>query len=498
MSEIELEKIYAAHETIKSLNFEKMEFIEPRGRNVPEGVAYELGEGLALKLKDSNQTHFFISGDGRISTPWLMQAFANAMLDNGINVIYSGYNNTTPMFEVERGKLGISGVNITASHNPWQYNGFKMAIEKAIEDGKTKDKIEAKLEELLKKGGTIQQKNQAKIYYLQSTLRKDYIKGLENKFAEFFRIGNGRGKKEKILFDALQGPAFPFYYAVARKLNIEFEGFREDIDGYFPLTDGGPSPLLKENFEILKRSLNNLGQYSLILITDGDGDRLSAAFSSGLVDFAVLGAVRATYLAEKDRLNKENKNFVAEYALAKIISRSLAKKNIKVIPTARSRKSIKAGIDELIEKGEKVLGGQEIGTHPYNSEGIDDGVEDALLFSTLLQTKGKKGLDKMIEEAKKDIPPHIHEIRVFSKEPNKIRSRLLSGGYVEKFGDVVCALNETEAVVHSSNTAKQITLNAYGDNTDSIKNDLNKLLKEIDKIENGLGEKMTQQLEIIS
>ena len=188
MSEIELEKIYAAHETIKSLNFEKMEFIEPRGRNVPEGVAYELGEGLALKLKDSNQTHFFISGDGRISTPWLMQAFANAMLDNGINVIYSGYNNTTPMFEVERGKLGISGVNITASHNPWQYNGFKMAIEKAIEDGKTKDKIEAKLEELLKKGGTIQQKNQAKIYYLQSTLRKDYIRTARSKGVDEYTV----------------------------------------------------------------------------------------------------------------------------------------------------------------------------------------------------------------------------------------------------------------------------------------------------------------------
>lgn len=489
---MELEKIYLALKEIKNLDFSKKEIIEPRGKNIPKEVAYELGNGLALKLKEAEQDYFLISGDGRISTPELMQAFTSSMLDNGINVVNVGYNNITPMFEVERSKLGVSGVNITASHNPSEDNGFKMVIESSID----KEKIEERLENWLKKENrnAVQQKNKTKIYYLQSILKKDYIKKLERKFAQFSKPMN---KKEKILFDAMHGPSFPFYSAVARKLSIEFDGFREDIDGYFPLTAGGPNPLLKENFVILKRNVSNLEQYSFILITDGDGDRLSAAFSSGLVDFGVLGATRAVYLAENSDF--KNPKFVAEYALASIIADYLKEKNIKVVPSARNRVNLKAKIQELKEKGEEILGGQEIGTHPYNPEGIDDGIEDALLFSTLLQTKERKGLEEMIEEAKENIKPHVHEIRVYSKDPERIRSKLLSRSYcTEKFNDVVCTLNDTEAVVHVSNTAKQITINAYNKSSDNLPKDLNKLFKEISIIENGLGEKMVQQLEIIN
>lgn len=495
MSEMELAKIYEAYEKIKNLDFSKKEIIEPRGKNVPEGVSYELGNAIALRLKEAGQKYFYVSGDGRISTPQLLHSFIESMLNNGINVVYAGYNNLTPMFEIEREKLRISGVNITASHQPWQYNGFKMVIENAAEE------IGAELEKLQEKGNrNTQQKNHAKIYYLQSVLRQDYLNGLENEFKELRK----KKSREKILFDALQGPAFSFFSAVAQKLNINFDGFREDIDGYFSLTMGGPSPLLKENFDILKNSVSNLAQYSLAVTTDGDGDRLGAVFHSKLIDFAVLGAVRAVYLAEREKrkfVNERWKNrkvkFVAEYALTSMIENYLRGKNIDVIPVARGRASLTAKIQELGKRGEKVLGGQEIGLHPYNSVGVNDGIEDALLFSEILKSKGRKYLGEMIEEARENVKPHIHEIRVYCKEPERIRNELLNKGYVEKFNDVVCALNDTEAVVHVSNTAKQITINAYSKSSNNLPKDLNKLFREIDDIEGGLEKTLKEQFEII-
>ena len=491
---MELVKVYLALQKIKNLDFKKREFIDGRGEDVPEGVAYEVGNSLALKLKEVGQEFFYVSGDGRISTPQLIKGFSDAMIDNKINVIHAGYNNVTPMFYVERMKLGVSGVNITASHNPWNYNGFKVFIEPRTDSGE----ILEKLEKLQASGNMkIYAKNGARNYYLQSMLRKDYLGDLEKKFKQM----ENKKQEGKILYDGLNGPSFPFFSDVAQKLGLQFDGFREIVNGSFPLIYDGPSPLLKENFEIMKNTLENLDRYSLILITDGDADRLSVANSSGLIDFAVVGATRAVYLAEKKERIEDKKGkpkFVAEYALASIIGNYLAEKGIEVVPVPRGIANHFFKIQELGEKGENVLGGQEIGTHPYNSLGIDDGVEDALLFSEILLTKGKRGLEDMFDEAREGVKKHIHELRFYCKDQLNVRRRLLEQPYAsEKFEDVVCNINGTEAVIHSSNTSNQITVNACSDNGEGIEKDLNALFKDIGNIEPDLGKKLEEGLEII-
>ena len=91
-----------------------------------EEDAYLIGKAFGTKVQDLNSNTVVVGYDNRLSSSSLEENLVQGLVDTGINVIRLGLV-TTPMYFIALNKLNITkGIMITASHNPKEYNGFKM------------------------------------------------------------------------------------------------------------------------------------------------------------------------------------------------------------------------------------------------------------------------------------------------------------------------------------------------------------------------------------
>ena len=92
-----------------------------------EDFAYLLGRAFATKLLSLGKNKTIVGYDNRISSPALEEKLVKGLTEGGIDVIRLGLV-TTPMYYYAWDKLNIKcGIMVTASHNPKEYNGFKMS-----------------------------------------------------------------------------------------------------------------------------------------------------------------------------------------------------------------------------------------------------------------------------------------------------------------------------------------------------------------------------------
>ncbi len=471
MNNPELERLYELKQKIRSTGMNpeaNIILLDGRGKNIPNGVTYEVGKEIAFTLKRLNQGYFLVSGDGRISTPQMIRELTEALTDNGITVLYAGYNNPTPMFEIERARLGISGANITASHQSFEYNGLKLVFERNA-NGK---EAEEELRQGIKLRGTI------KTYNVQPSLRKHYIETLSGK-VRGTRTDNHKGL---VLYDAMQGVSFPFFREIADEKKIRYEGFRTEPDGFFSLTDGGPDPSRVGNYRIIKEAIPDLTKYGIICLVDGDGDRFSAAISSGLIKPPVLVVMRALHLRPE--------KFIAEYCLASIIREYLQNKGIEVIGVKRGRPSL------ISKTKEHKAPGAEIGLHHYNDEGVDDGIENAFEMISLAE---QENIGKRIKEIEDGIRRFIPEIRVATQQNSKAIAEMVAEKYASlspstKDG-MILEKDDYALYIRGSSNENKITVNANATRQGTLDGIVEGAFAKLSEIEPGLGERLRKKLE---
>jgi len=95
-------------------------------------IAYAIGQAFGSQMRDLSETEVVIGRDGRLSGPQLIEALSKGLLSTGINVIDLGMVATPMVYFAANQTLGASqpksGIMITGSHNPPNYNGFKMVL----------------------------------------------------------------------------------------------------------------------------------------------------------------------------------------------------------------------------------------------------------------------------------------------------------------------------------------------------------------------------------
>ena len=94
-----------------------------------EEVAYHLGHAFGTHAAAHGETVVAVGRDGRLSGPALSQALIRGLVDVGVQVIDIGAV-TTPMLYFAASTLCASGIQVTGSHNPKDYNGFKMVLDR--------------------------------------------------------------------------------------------------------------------------------------------------------------------------------------------------------------------------------------------------------------------------------------------------------------------------------------------------------------------------------
>ena len=231
-------------------------------KDLDESVAEGLGKAFGSIAKAQGERSVAVGRDGRLSGPALSTALIRGLVAVGVEVIDVGVV-TTPMLYYAAHTLCASGIQITGSHNPKDYNGFKMVMAgKAIHS----DEIQAlrrmmeSEEWTLARGGKVQ----------SADVLADYTK----RILSDVRIA----RPMKIVVDCGNGVAGASAPGIFRALGCEVIELFSEVDGNFP--NHHPDPSKAENLVDLIKTLKN-SDAELGLAFDGDGDRLGIVTKGG-------------------------------------------------------------------------------------------------------------------------------------------------------------------------------------------------------------------------
>jgi phosphomannomutase/phosphoglucomutase len=233
-------------------------------RTLTEEAAEAIGQALGTIARDKGVTRFVVGRDGRLSGPKLAKALARGLNATGIDVIDIGVV-ATPMvyFATHHFKTG-SGVMVTGSHNPPEYNGFKMMVA-----GET---LAAEAIQALRKTVERGQFASGSGKVETADIKEDYLRRITSdvKLARPMTIavdcGNGS-----------PGAVAPELF---RRLGAKVIELFCEVDGNFP--NHHPDPSKPENLQDLIRTLKE-SDAELGLAFDGDGDRLGVVTKSGKI-----------------------------------------------------------------------------------------------------------------------------------------------------------------------------------------------------------------------
>jgi len=229
---------------------------------VSQGVADYLGTGKRMAV--GFDTRFMSKNFARIS--------AEVLAANGIDVVLSDRAVPTPTlsFAVKTRKLDL-GIMITASHNPAEYNGFKI---KVASGGAAGSEVTKAVESFLGKTEPKVASRDDKKRIHEEDLVKDYVKFIRN-YIDFKKIKN---KKFKVLVDAMHGSGNSYIAEILKGTSIRLELMRNTIN---PSFEGGRPEPLEEHLQVLKARVKK-EKFDLGIALDGDADRIAAVAPGGV------------------------------------------------------------------------------------------------------------------------------------------------------------------------------------------------------------------------
>ncbi len=229
-----------------------------------ESAYYTIGRALALRLYALERDTILVARDGRLTSEKLTQALMQGLLASGIHVVDLGMAATPVMYFATHTQGIDSGLMVTGSHNPANYNGIKMVLA-----GKTSlhSDVEA-LYDLVMKGAYRNGQGTFRTYDIlpeyQSRITQDIV----------------LKRPLKVVVDCGSGIAGPIVPVVLRQLGCDVIPLYCDVDGHFP--HHHPDPSVEENLDDLKQAVFE-HQADLGLAFDGDADRLGVVTNRGEV-----------------------------------------------------------------------------------------------------------------------------------------------------------------------------------------------------------------------
>ena len=251
-----------------------------------EKGAYLIGRAFARFLR-KQKPKIVVGRDGRLSSPALFKWLAKGIMDEGGRVINIGLS-TSPMLYWACAYYKFNGgINITASHNPPEYNGFKLVREKAVPISEESGIRE--IRDLVLKGN-FQKLKKGKIFGKQ--VLEDYIRFN-------FKNHDLKGIKPlKIVIDtgnAVPGVIAPRFF---KKTKCKIHHLFPKLDGSFP--NHLPSPHEEKNLGALKKEVLKR-KADLGIAFDGDGDRIVFVDERGrLIPGDLIGALLVSLILKKN------------------------------------------------------------------------------------------------------------------------------------------------------------------------------------------------------
>lgn len=233
------------------------------GETLTEADARAIGRGFATMLRRAGGQRVVIGYDGRLSSPMLAKALAQGLQASGCDVVSIGEAATPMLYFATYHLEADGGIQITGSHNPPDYNGFKFMSKGAPFYG-----------EQIKALGTMASAadwEDGSGRYEETDIFDAYIDRLLEGFA---------GGPVRIGWDAGNGAAGPAVAALAKRLPGEHFTLFTDVDGHFP--NHHPDPTEEKNLADLRKLVAEKS-LDFGVAFDGDGDRIGAIDGEGRI-----------------------------------------------------------------------------------------------------------------------------------------------------------------------------------------------------------------------
>ena len=406
-------------------------------KDLTHDIAKRLGQGFGTHMARLGRKNLVVGRDGRLSSPSYGEALIEGLISTGCNIVDIGVC-PTPVYYFSIFHLDKDGgMMVTGSHNPPEFNGFKVSVGKSTIFG---EEIQ-KLGRLIEKGEFVNGKgNFSKFEIIKPYL--DYIK--KNIHLE---------KKMRVVIDAGNGTAGVLAGPLLRDLGCEVEELYCEIDGRFP--NHFPDPTIPGNLkDLIDRVKKNRADVGIGY--DGDADRIGVADDQGNI---IWGDQLMILFAREILKYKKGATFVAEVKCSQNLFNDIEKHGGKAIMWRTGHSLIK----EKMREENAVLGGEMSG-HIFFADryfGYDDAIYASCRLIELLSKTDRKLSQLLADVPKTFITPEIRvdcpdEIKF--KVVEKVKEELRKGYSIIDVDGVRVKFEDGWGLVRASNTQPVLVL----------------------------------------
>ena len=339
---------------------------------IDENTTSHIAKAIAIKCEQENVQEICIGRDGRLSGESLLNSLEKSLSEYGINVKNIGLVTTPLLYFAAKKNKYKSGVMITGSHNPKNYNGIKLIINDKPVSGNEIYKLIVKNKNRSEVPG--------KIEYID--IKSKYIEEVKNSIQIVGDV------QIKVVIDCGNGAAGCIAPKLFKELGCEVVELFTEVDGNFP--NHHPDPGKLENLEDLIEKVKST-KADLGLAFDGDGDRVGLVTDKGQVIYPD----KILMMFSKQILNKNKGSIIFDVKCSNALQNLIKDLGGTPIMSPTGHFHIKNGIKDH----NPLLAGEMSGHIFFNDKwyGFDDGHYSGARIIELI-SDSKKSISSINEE----------------------------------------------------------------------------------------------------
>ncbi|EKO36089.1 putative phosphomannomutase/phosphoglucomutase [SAR86 cluster bacterium SAR86E] len=422
-----------------------------------------ISHAIAKKCNDENIHELALGRDGRLSGERILNLLSKELRSIGIDIVNIGIV-TSPLLYFAAKKLpSKSGIMITGSHNPKNYNGFKVVINDVPISG---------LEILsLLSDEPISEINVGKEVH-KKNLVDEYIQEVLSQTAD-------KPKKIKVVIDCGNGSAGEIAPRLIRSLGYEVIELYCDIDGNFP--NHHPDPGKVENLEDLIQAVRE-NSADVGIAFDGDGDRLGVVTEKGEIIFPD----QLMMIFAKDILkNFQGKEIIFDVKCTNLLSNIIKESGGIPLMSPTGHFHIK----NTLKKTNAPLAGEMSGHIFFNDKwyGFDDGHYSAFRLLEImdgLNISLSSILDKLPKAySTPELNINVDEVMKFEIVKSFVNNAQFEGGSKVTIDGLRVDFDDGWGLMRASNTTPKLVLRFEAKTSDRLKEIKNMFLDQLKLID---------------
>ena len=432
------------------------------GETLGEADAYAIGRGFATLLGADGGTTIAVGYDGRTSSPMLEAALVRGINDAGLDAVRVGMGPTPMLYYAEASMEDVQGgIQITGSHNPANYNGFKMVFRGRPFFGADIQQ----LGRMAAQGAWASGSGSSQTREILGEYVSRLVEGLAG-------LDTAKLANLAIGWDAGNGAAGPALELLVKKLPGRHFTLFTDVDGNFP--NHHPDPTEEKNLADLK-DLVARERLDFGIAFDGDGDRIGAIDGEG----RVIWGDQLLMIYAEDLLRLEpGATIIADVKASKALFERVSQLGGQPVMWKTGHSLIKSKMKETGAPLAGEMSGHVFFKHQYY--GFDDA-----LYAAIRLIAASVRLGKSVTELRGEMPPLVNtpELRFQVDESRKfavideVKARLsASGADVDGIDGVRVTTPDGWWLLRASNT--QDVLVARAESSDQA--GLDRLLADVD------------------